>query len=323
MDIESELRCELRELRGGYGVWRTDLADRFGHRLRSELGVADPALSSVRARELVREMIDVLLAGHADAQLALRAAVALQPETREKRTFDQRVQWLAGKLNYGDRTARRRIDDAIALLAQAIVADRRGLSAATRRGAPDEVDYVIESLHTDIKLIGNQARVAEWREIRALTKLSEIRCKFSLPEPPDGVDREVGISILGGGELLDYQARPGNVVEFSVEPPRPLEEDDEHRFGIEFLFPPGYPMAPLYAVHPATRFRFFDLTIHFDLGRLPLRVWKIDGVLHPETGSYQPGMEELTPDSSGIVGVRFENLPEGRSRGVGWAWWID
>src|SRR5262245_52376465 len=124
MAAHAELVSDLKALRKGRGLYVNNVGDRVGHTLRDLCGVTEQdGPGEIRFRVAQRlEHLAVDLPD--DLRVAVLAAFGMLPAARHP-LYQERVSWIAQRIGRDPRTARRRIDDAIAQLAQLAVAPGR------------------------------------------------------------------------------------------------------------------------------------------------------------------------------------------------------
>lgn len=201
----SDAETELRELRRGRGLRSDDLFDRVGPRLRLFCGIADHDSPRVVRAKLVRVLTERCAGLPGDLRLAVLAALALHGQADQKFLHD-RVRWLATQLNRDPRTARRRIDEGLRLLAEPItdlapaaadlapatadLAPATDLAAATAAGSagrqaasPFVSDgWYVHSMRSTLRLDVHPLTLTEERVITATAdQLGEVVCALSLP----------------------------------------------------------------------------------------------------------------------------------------------
>src|SRR5215212_781118 len=120
---------ELKAARRGPGLHHPEIEKRIGPALRAACGIelGDPR-STIRTKAIdrLRRAADVL---PAEQSLTALVALAIHPEVHDLSRLQDRVDWLAVRMRRDVRTARRRIDEACARLAEVL-----STAAATRAG---------------------------------------------------------------------------------------------------------------------------------------------------------------------------------------------
>lgn len=299
---------EIKRLRRGRGVLAPNIAVLAGPRLRLLCGIAADDVPAVvrdklgrRLRELARTLPD-------DLALALLASLAIHPAARHA-LLKERMSWLAGQIGRDERTARRRADDACALLAEAAVNPR-----------PEDGWYVV-SFDALVRLDSPSPLVQERRKIVATRDgIGEIVPSLSLPRHPADRRRahDVGVSVLYGGRLVRRERPSESHFRFAIALPAALRAGQPHEYGIELRIPPGQPMRPHYVFVPYRRCDRFELRIRFDPARLPGSIWLVAGVPVRVVDDAQPCGEPLRADAAGEIRWEFRDLTQGLGYGVQW-----
>jgi len=108
---------ELRQLHRGHGVLAVDVMQRVGPQLMTILGInRQMPLGEARAR-LIGGLTATILDLPPELQMPLQAAFALPPAD-QSRFLRERLEWVGGRLERDPRTARRRVEEGMALLAE-------------------------------------------------------------------------------------------------------------------------------------------------------------------------------------------------------------
>ena len=202
-DVSGKLGPVLLELAGGDARHAND---RLGRELRALAG------------RLTEEM-----------RTAILAALALHSDTREMPTYSQRKRWLADtKLDRGDRTAERRIEEAQRLLAQEIAAElerRRGQSDAADDGWSTKHFSVVYMLDGDAPEAVEERRIVSTRH--GLTEITTV-----LDTPRESGQRRLGLraDVTHGGKLVRTEELSRNRTRYTIELPSPLHADETHEY---------------------------------------------------------------------------------------------
>ena len=294
----SELVQELKTLRKGRGLaGRVD--DRVGPCLRSACSVADDD-GLVAIREKVSDRLTGLAADlPEDLRVAALAAFAICAEARQP-LYQDRVRWAAHRLDRDPRTVRRRVDEAIELLAE--LASSSSSPAAASSG---------EHWHTSslsIALVLDELMVLERRRIVADQEgLRSLDLAVSLPagRPP--------ATVLYGGSLVDRGMETSSRWGYGLELPRPLSRGEPWEVAILFQPPSLRPYMVTVPRHPCDS---FDLRVRF--GRVLPEVWALDGAFQRDVSDpgYHGRPEPV--DSLGEVHLRFRGLMPGLAYGARW-----
>src|SRR2546430_16681731 len=116
MILNAELLMdELKTLRRGRGVLERGIAGRLGSQTRILCGIEKQDDEATVRDKIARAIVNLCKRLPKDLQLSVLAALALHPDAQH-RVLRERREWLAERLEYDDRTVRRRIDDGLALV---------------------------------------------------------------------------------------------------------------------------------------------------------------------------------------------------------------
>lgn len=293
----SELVQELKTLRKGRGL-AGRVEDRVGPCLRSAC-----AVSAEDGMVAIREKVSDRLTGLAedlpeDLRVAALAAFAICAEARQP-LYQDRVRWAAHRLDRDPRTVRRRVDEAIDLLAE--------LASASSSPPAVSGDWHTSSL--SIALVLDELVVLEQRRIVAdQDGLRSVDLAVSLPAGCPSA------TVLYGGTLVDRGMETSTRWGYGLELPRPLTRGESWEVAILFR-PPS--LRPYMVTVPRQPCDSFDLRVRF--GRLPSpEVWALDGAFQRDVSD--PGYQgrPLAVDSSGEVGLKFRGLMPGLAYGARW-----
>jgi hypothetical protein len=307
------LATELRSLRRGLAARHPGLARRLGEQLRQLCGIAEDD-GPATARRRLAEVIESLLRDESrTTRLAITAALALHPEA-DHRHLAARQRWLAAQLSFHERTARRRIDEAIDLLAR----------RAAENGLDGELEeaWQVQSVHAVLRLDGDSPELTERRAV-VMTRddVSEIVTRFSLPRRRGATephDHDLRAEVLFGGRIREQRRLSPEHFRFVIELPRRYQRGETHDYGIRFSIPSDQTMAPHYALTPLLPVRSLDLTVRFDPARPPARIWRLDGVA-PRMTDYPSDRDQvLLLDRFGEVHLSFRNMHQGLCYGANW-----
>ena len=320
MAAETGLHQELLALRRGRGVQASDLSGRLGPLLRGGAGIgsAEPAGSArpkltawleSGCRQLPPDMGD-----------GVRAGLAIHPLARDRFLRD-RLAWYARQLNRELRTARRRMDDGFARLAE-VLEDFDRPSFPVEPVDVTAEGWQVESLLSVVRLDRPQPVVWEERVILAdVDGVSEVEVALSLgiPTATEHVEpTELGMEMIHGGRLTLREHPSRGFYRAVLMLPRPLARGERHRFGLSITIPGGRLPAPHYALTPFRQYGSFDLVVRFDPAATPARLWRVEGV-PPRALDYPADDEEpVQVDRFGELAQRFNRLQMGRSYGVRW-----
>lgn len=168
---------ELVSLRKGRGIRSPRLVSELGPETRRLLGVQpDDGLAAVTDK--LDAAIGTYFSDQPAEGLALRAAFGLHLDAG--RSLDERMEWLVQRLGMSSRSARRRIDKAIHLLAEAAI------TRPVKNRAVNAYDpgYVVNELEVMLRLAGPTARVQERRKIMAVDSSTRSKRRSAFPVAP-------------------------------------------------------------------------------------------------------------------------------------------
>ncbi|EFC78878.1 hypothetical protein [Parafrankia sp. EUN1f] len=337
-----ELVGELRELRRGRGARSDDLPARTGPRLRLFCGIADHDSPGQLRKKLVAALAEQCERLPSDLRLAVLAAFALHDEAGQK-FLHERMEWLAGRLGRDPRTARRRVDEGLRLLAESIGAHAAvsGQDAGTAQapgtdtgqpamaGAGTDTSspfvsdgWYVSSMRSVLHLDEHPLKLVERRMIIAtVDRLDSVVCALSIPFRWDAGNARpaVTVAIPHGGRILEEKRPSARHTRVVVALPRALAAGEAHEFGVEFTIESPPRLLPYYAVTPLRRYDQVRARVCFGAAGRPARVWKINGVPPRVVEEFLPGDEPLLPDEAGEVRVGFTGLRPGLSYGLAWA----
>jgi hypothetical protein len=319
----TELVDELKTLRKGRGVHRLPIAESIGPSLRAVCGIPESA-GPAAARERLAEVLGAHSARlPADLRLAVTAAFALDPQVQHP-FLAQRIQWLAGLIQRDDRTARRRMCDAIGRLAEQLAAE--GVSrpvAAPAIGHPPSPDgWFVERFSAVVSLDQPSPEAIEHRCVVAeVDGIDRIELSVSLPRAPSDrdADRHLAAQVLYGGRLVIAERASDSRFRYVLELPTPLRAGDRHEYGVSFRVPTNQPMRPHYVHTPSRRCDLFDLRVRFPEHGIPVRAWRVMGAFLRVVDDGEPSGDPVRPDGAGDVRLVFRDLRPGFGYGVQWS----
>lgn len=302
-------------MRRGPGLQSSPLHRRLGPRLADLCGVS-PAEPDPTVREKVRATLLGLAADMpADLRRALVLAYALDPEHGYLR-LDRRTDQLARELSCQQRTARRRIDEAVARLVLAAVADVP--SDMAQSGPP----WRMHGMHALLRLDTPSPELYETRDVVATRPTGEITVQFSLPRRPgdDSPGHDVAVDVLYGARLREMtRHNEGQFFRLVLALPRILAPGERHELCLHYRVPPGQPIREHYVFQPLAPCARCTVRLRFPQEGAPELVWRLDGVPPRSVDDRAPGGDRLHPDDIGEVSSTFEGLQQGYAYGVAWA----
>lgn len=312
----AELLSEFKRIRKGRGIADSARQGAVGPRL-TELcmltGRDSPEVVVSKVAHVVSSLLQDLTA---DEAAAVSAALGIGADFGGTHLLGERIEQLAARLGVDQRTARRRIDQALATLADCVARDddSRNLASSARRG------WHVRSVRAVVLLGGGGVEVLEFRTIVSdVVDLRKIDLGISIPSPRDGLDLpqiQLVIDSLYGGEIakrhIETSARTAFVLEF----PRALKLGEAYEYGIRFRLPPNVEMLPYYVLLPFVACDEFDLRAKFETP--PVKVELLSGVLQADASDSVLGAPSIEIDTLGEVHAKFRQLQPGLAYGVRW-----
>lgn len=307
------LFAELVALRQGWGVHATDLAGRTGPQLaklcdvhHGDPGNRERVIAAIRSSagdlpDEIRRTIDIVFGIAPDARLPY---------------LSDRVTVLRHALSCSDRTARRRMDDACAYLA-----DQMAATPPEPAPADPEHGWQVEAFHALLRLDKPEPELIEHRTIVATRDgLDTITAKLSLPMRPDGDGGPLDlVADAQQGARIVRREREGLAhFRYLLALPKPLARGERHEYTIVFRIPPGQPIRNHYAFVPLIPCRGCTVRARFDPATPPAVVWRLHR-LPPRVMADQltPG-PALALDATGEVALEFTDLDQGYGYGLAW-----
>jgi hypothetical protein len=279
----AELVKELKTLRKGRGLQASRLADRVGPALRSACGVSAPdEMVTIRAKVTAR-LSELSLQLPEDLRLAALAAFAITAEARQP-LYQDRMRWVAARVDRDPRTVRRRVDEAIVLLAELASPASPVVSPGRWHTAALTMALVLEQ-----SCLFEQHRVvADQEGLRSFD--------------------------LAAGAVEGRVLYGGTLSEGSVELPAPLSRGGSWECAAVFKVEPAMRMVYL----PRHRCEVFDLRLRFGKEGPP-EVLALDGAFEKDVADPEYRGRTLQVDAAGEVHLQFRHLTPGLVYGARWA----
>lgn len=312
-----QLLVELKGLRRGRGVYSSDVTTRAGAQLRElcRIGSSDPPA-------VVRQKLSDRLTGLAgtlpdELRVAALVALAIHPQARQLLLQD-RLDWFAEHLARDGRTARRRVDEGLARLADSAI----GVPAPAEVLPDGSVGgWYVGRFDSVVRMDRPRPESRERRVVVAeRAGISEINLAMTLPREHGDLAGDVAldVDVDFGGSLLRGGPVTGSRLEWVLALPAPLQVGQDHEYGVTFRMPEGRAMRPHYVFTPARRCDVFDLRIRFDPARAPEKVWRVERAFHRDLDDGPPVGAVVPIDSAGEVHAVFTNLHVGFGYGLRW-----
>jgi hypothetical protein len=286
-----DLISELKSLRKGRGVLAGQVEKRVGPALREACGITERDAPGAVRRKVRTWLTDLIGRLPDDLRHPTMVAFALDAAVRLP-LYQDRVHWVAEKLDRDPRTVRRRVDVAIDQLAELADADPDpALPPAAWRTVELRIAAVLDGGQPEIFM--HRTVVAERDGLREL----------ALPTPVPW--QRARARVLFGGALVDG---PEPTIAFA----RPVDRGGEHEFAVALRLTEA---APRRLVHVPTRpWELLDVRVRFGADR-PARVWALEGAPRADAedlGTAQP------VDEAGEARLRVRGLVPGLSYGLRW-----
>jgi hypothetical protein len=321
------IAAEVRALRRGRGL-RGDVTHRIGPALRELAGAGQPgpgapsgaASDAAQLRERLGAELESL-AGRlpGDLRTAVLAALALHPDTRDMRTYEQRREWLAREIDRVARTAERRVDEAQDLLAQEVAAELERRRARPARAAEAEAWYTAR-FSAVLLLDGEYPEAFERRLIVSNQDgLAELTLAVDVPVDAGRPRLPLRLAVIGGGELVTVEELARTRTRYLIRLPRPLRAGESHEYEVRIGVLPGEPMRDYYVFRPERRCDHFDLRIRF--GRRPAWVRRVcaeDVHAYNSHAGVPPAGQLVSVDPAGEARVSFGELRPHYGFGLQW-----
>jgi hypothetical protein len=308
---------ELKGLRRGRAVYSSDISERVGDRLREVCGIDRSDPPGVVREKLASRLGDLAGTLPDELRVATAVALAIHPNARHLLLQD-RLRWLAEQLCRDGRTARRRVDEGFARLAEVAAGSNRPARLLPDGSGPG---WYVSRLHAVFRPdlsrpVAHERRtvVAEWDGVR------EVGLGVTLPsEHGDFGTPELLVDVDFGGTLVRRQRVSDCRFQCILALPAPLRAGEAHEYGVTMSLPPQQPIRPHYVVTPARRCDEFELRVRFDRSTPPAAVRRVEDAFHRELDDPIGPGEVLAPDGAGEVRARFSDLVVGFGYGVRWS----
>lgn len=254
-----------------------------------------------------------------DLAKAIRAALALDAAVTD-RFLKDRVDRYARDIDRDPRTAKRRVEEGLRLLAELIARSQPADPSADPDNAFAPDGWEIIGLTATLLLDRDPPQLYERRRIVATRNgLDQIVVSLSAPPAADeGRQRPIiRLDMLDGGTIVEEVVEPGGHYRGTVRLPHALAAGEEHEYSFTFSTHARRFVRPYYALTPFRRCRWFRLTVRFGPEVEPGPIRRLNGV--PPRILTEAAGEELAPDPHGAVEAYFTNLRAGLSYGICWA----
>ncbi|MBP2321772.1 hypothetical protein JOF56_002157 [Kibdelosporangium banguiense] len=310
---EYALLNELKTLRRGRGLQHPNVSTMIGPNLR-ELSKIDENDSNGVAREkIIKKLHEMIKRLPSHNQLSAEAALGLTNRF-DQELYSDRISTLAVSLDRDVRTARRRVDDAFARLAE--VATQSGNRPAYR-----STSWQIDHFSAILRLDTPTPMCLEERKILALEDdVQNLVISISIP-PRDNSDtdtRGANFEVMFGAILVEVVKATPSRFTYTLQLPRSLAAGETHDYGLITRLPEHQPMRPHYMYFPERPCADFDVRIRFAQDALPEQCWSRSDAFPRDADDAPPTTTVLRPDLVGEVQAHFSDLMPGLGYGVQW-----
>ncbi|MFI9380713.1 hypothetical protein [Kutzneria sp. NPDC052558] len=296
MNGHLELVRELKRLRKGRGVLAGGIQQRVGPAVRAACDIdAGDGPVAVR-RKLTARLTELVEQLPSDLRLATLVAFAIGPEVRPG-LYQDRVRWVAIRMERDERTVRRRVDEAISQVAE-LAAGSSGRFGGWRT----------TELSVAVALDQDRPEVLEQRRIVAEQDgLRELELVAPIP-----LGQAADVQVLYGGTLV-----ADDPAGFTLALPTPVAKEERHDLAVRFRLPTRQAMRQYLVCVPKRPCERFDLRLRFRRDDRPPTVFALHGA--PREDPPRDGREQPV-DRAGEVHVRFHQLTPGLAYGARWEW---
>ncbi|MEO3788419.1 hypothetical protein ABGB12_34250 [Actinocorallia sp. B10E7] len=307
----SELRKELGKLCKGRGLMGPLDPGLVGPRLIERMtasGVSD----SVDRGSVISWLTTAVEPLPEDLRLVAQVALGVHPEAR-KRFLGERLQWLAETLGRDERTVRRRVDEALVLLANVLSEEKAPISRSSAR----KNGWYFASIKTLVRLdLPLREVIEERRLVATAAALDTLEIEVSLPRSPGEVVRELSAEAMFGGLLIAVERPSDSLRRFVIKLPRTLRRGDRHSLTLRYTFPDPN-LLRHYALTPLVRCDDFQLCLKCPPPE-QIRVWRLDAVTPRMLDDSPAAGTEVMPDAANELSIEFSNPALGLAHGFRW-----
>lgn len=314
VDDQAAMLDELKQLRRGRGLHGREVTTQIGPLLSAVSGIRDDMDAGQRRQRLIEKLESTLLHLPDELEIASRVALGLHPEA-QSRFLAERMSWLASAMDRNERTAARRVDDALSLLAERLVAGIDENAGPENDFAP--AGWYVEFQQATVMLHRDPVRVHEIRRVRCTRDgLSELTVSWSVP-PVEGNELEAEM-VFGGDLVKDEANSTASYWTGRIRLPRPLEAGEEFTSELLVTTLPRNRFQPYFVLSPFRRCDEFVLRTKFAPDHRPEQVWELNRVPFAYVNENQPVGDLLETDGTNEITSRFVKLAEGFSYGIRW-----
>ncbi|NBH04878.1 hypothetical protein GTY80_16700 [Amycolatopsis sp. SID8362] len=240
-----------------------------------------------------------------DLRVAALAAFGISAEARQP-LYQDRIRWAAQHLDRDPRTVRRRVDEAIEVLAELASAPSPSPAEGDRwHTAALAVTMVLDQPEPEV--FEQRRVVADEDGVRSL----DLAISF-----PAGRG-DLSVTVFYGGTVVDRGMATDDRWGYGLELPHPLSRGEQWEFGIRFRLPPASMVRPHLVCVPRHPCEALDLRVRFGLER-PSDVRVLEGAFQRDVTTPTFRGRRHPVDSAGDVHLRFRHLTPGLAYGARW-----
>jgi hypothetical protein len=195
----AELLEDMKALRRGRGILDRRIDDRIGRALRLTCGVPEDSSPADAQRMVSARLTELANQLPHDLRNAVLAAFALLPDTRQ-RSYQERVRWVADRLERDERTAQRRINEGLTHLAELAAAyprhpERPHVRMPSRRTVPtDGAQPTIRRSPTAARDETSPPQDLTAREQRVLAVIRDYLGRYGYPPSVREIGEALGLT---------------------------------------------------------------------------------------------------------------------------------
>jgi hypothetical protein len=298
---------ELKTLRKNDGVRTQNIQHRIGPGIREIAGISALDTPELARQKLTGALEMIMRLLPEDLHLAVGFGLGIDPSAPEG-GYLCRADALAAMLGKDVRTARRRVDDGLTIVAERLTTPSHDGDEATTSS------WRIE--HLQVAALPDRLEATEFRRIVAEEDgLDRLPLEFTLPRVEPTARRELEIEVLFGGTISDIRVANADRHVFQLQLPRTLSKGESYDYGLRFRSIRS--MKPHFICMSRHRVDLFDLHVRFERDPIRRQVRRLDSGYQRDIDDPLVG-EPLSTDDAGEVHLIFARLTPNRAYGARW-----
>ncbi|MBK6873288.1 MAG: hypothetical protein IPG94_18485 [Kineosporiaceae bacterium] len=312
-----DLRDELARLRAGAGLQAPRLRRKLGPELWAACGVqASDNEATTRAKVTTR--LEALVPGLTPVDaLAVRVALNLESQYAS-RFFQERMDSLGRAIDRERRTAVRRVDDALNLLAEMLDRSAAARPRVPTAGDPAKSGWYIADFRAEALVSAELVVVDDF--ITVVATVDELDRLFTwwAAAPSEDDTSQVSVEVLSGGTLSpDERLTRAGVWSGELVLATPLQAGESLDLHIRVGF--TGPLERSFQYYPDRRVDRFEVQVRVDDSCGPIRAWLVDHeVMALVEDVSVPRPELAVHDGGRRASAVFEQLDLGLAHGIRW-----